>query len=92
MADRGSAKSGDTVKAEGTEDEAIGRPGPWGENRYEKKAQPLDQSVLTPPGTSPSEHKPESTPVTRRDYATSGGAGKGAPGTSENETPGGDAG
>ena len=85
------------AKIKGTEDEAIGRPGPWGENRYEQKDQPLDQSVLTLPGTSPNVDKPASTPVTRRDYATSGGAGKGSPAksppaTSENETPGGDAG
>ena len=86
------------AKVKGTEDEAIGRPGPGGENRYEQKDQPLDQSVLTPPGTSPNVDKPASTPVTRRDYANSGGgAGKGSPAksppaTSENETPGGDAG
>ena len=85
------------AKVKGTEDEAIGRPGPWGENRYEQKDQPLDQSVLTPPGTSPHVDKPVSTPVTRRDYANSGGAGKSSPAKSpaaksENETPGGDAG
>lgn len=81
------------AEAKATEDEAIGRPGPWGENRYEKKDQPLDQSVLTPPGTSPNEGKPESMPVTRRDYATSkDSAGKGDSARSENETPGGDAG
>ena len=73
MADHGTAKDKGTARVKGTEDEAIGRPGPWGENRYEKKDQPLDQSVLTPPGTSPNEDKPASTPVTRRDYATSGG-------------------
>jgi hypothetical protein len=92
MADQGGAK------AKGTADEAIGRPGPWGENRYEKKDQPLDQSVITPPGTSPNEDKPASTPVTRRDYTTStGGAGTGRAGKcdsgeSENNAPGGDAG
>jgi hypothetical protein len=77
----------DKRKAEpqGTSGEAIGRPGPWGENRYETKNQPLDQSVLTPPGTSPSVDKPESTPVTRRDYLR--GSDK-----SEDKTPGGDAG
>jgi len=69
----------------GTSGEAIGRPGPWSETRYEKKDQPLDQSVLTPPGTSPRVDKPVSTPVTRRDYT--GGSGE-----SDGETPGGDAG
>lgn len=69
----------------GTSDEAIGRPGPWGENRFEKKDQPLDQSVLTPPGDSPSVDTPASTPVTRRDYT-------GESGQSDDETPGGDAG
>jgi len=73
------------AKSQATSGEAIGRPGPWGENRYEKKGQPLDQSVLTPPGDSPTEDKPASTPVTRRDYT--GGSGK-----SDGETPGGDAG
>jgi hypothetical protein len=82
------------AQPKGTADEAIGRPGPWGENRYEKKDQPLDQSVVTPPGTSPNEDKPASTPVTRRDYAisTTGSAGMGDSGKSENNAPGGDAG
>ena len=79
MADKGGAEP------QGTSGEAIGRPGPWSENRYEKKNQPLDQSVLTPPGASPNVDKPASTPVTRRDYT--GGSGK-----SDDETPGGDAG
>jgi len=74
----------------GTSGEAIGRPGPWGENRYEKKDQPLDQSVLTPPGASPTVDKPASTPVTRRDYT--GGSGNGGSEKSDEETPGGDAG
>ena len=79
MADKSNAEP------QGTSDEAIGRPGPWGENRYEKKDQPLDQSVLTPPGAAPTSDKPESTPVTRRDYT-------GESGKSGSETPGGDAG
>jgi hypothetical protein len=48
---------------------------------------PTGQSVLTPPGTSPSENGPVSTPVTRKDYEF--------PGTETNEddaAPGGDAG
>ena len=82
----------DETKPQGTSDEAIGRPGPWGENRYEKKGQPLDQSVLTPPGASPSVDKPASTPVTRRDYTGGSGKSGGGSGKSDNETPGGDAG
>jgi hypothetical protein len=74
-------------QASGTNDEAIGRPGPWGENRYEKKDQPLDQSVLTPPRTPPTVDKPVSTPVTRRDYATESEGDE-----AENDMPGGDAG
>lgn len=35
------------TEPQGTSGEAIGRPGPWGENRYEKKDQPLNQSVHT---------------------------------------------
>jgi hypothetical protein len=69
----GKPAQGKQAQAEATEGEAIGRPGPWGENRYERKGQPLDQSVLTPPRTSPNEDKPISTPVTRRDYGTPGG-------------------
>ena len=49
-------------------DEDIGRPGPWGEGRYQQRGKPVDQSVLTPPGTSPYPEAPVSTPVTRKDY------------------------
>jgi len=54
---------------ERTADEDIGRPGPWGEGRYQQRGQPPDQSVLTPPGTVPNaDPPPKSTPVTRKDY------------------------
>jgi hypothetical protein len=49
-------------------EESIGRPGPWGEDRYGIPGQPEDQSVLPPPGTSPRSDEPKSTPVTRKDY------------------------
>ncbi len=52
----------------GTTDEDIGRPGPWTEGRYQGPGQPIDQSVLTPPGPLPDPGKPVSTPVTRKDY------------------------
>jgi hypothetical protein len=48
-------------------EEDIGRPEPWGEERYHKPGEPVDQSVLPVPGTQPS-HSPVSTPVTRKDY------------------------
>jgi hypothetical protein len=83
MADKRETAGNGAAQSQGTVDEAIGRPGPWGENRYEKKDQRLEQSVLTPPGAAPSVDKPASTPVTRRDYI--GGSG-------DEETPGGDAG
>jgi hypothetical protein len=56
------------AKAEGTTDACIGRPGPWREGRYQQGGQPPDQSVRTPPGTSPNPDAPASTPVTRKDY------------------------
>jgi len=49
-------------------EESIGRPGPWGGDRHVLPGQPVDQSVLTPPGTLPRSDEPKSTPVTRSDY------------------------
>ena len=63
--------------SEGTASEDIGRPGPWGEGRYQKPGQSVDESVRTPPGTVPNADKRTSTPVTRRDYGSSGTAGPG---------------
>jgi len=81
------------AQVKGTSDESIGRPGPWGENRYEKKDQPIDQSVRTPPGTSPNENKPVSTPVTRQDYKMpSKQTPSGKAGGDDVDAPGGDAG
>lgn len=70
-------------------DEDIGRPGPWGANRYQRPGASVEQSVLTPPGTSPSPDAPVSTPVTRKDYEfpDEEAAKEGSP-----EPPGGDAG
>jgi hypothetical protein len=56
-------------------DEDIGRPGPWGEGRYRRKGQRIDQSVRTPAGTVPTHDTPVSTPVTREDYESPGVAG-----------------
>jgi hypothetical protein len=53
----------------GTSDEAIGRPGPWSETRYEQPGQPIDQQVNDP--ADKAEAKPPSTPstpVTKEDY------------------------
>jgi hypothetical protein len=49
-------------------DEDIGRPGPWGESRYQREGQRIDQSVRTPAGSAPTHDAPVSTPVTRKDY------------------------
>lgn len=76
-------------KSEGTSGEDIGRPGPWGEGRYQKPGQSVDESVRTPPGSVPDADKRVSTPVTRRDYQSSEEA---ASSKDETESPGGDAG
>jgi hypothetical protein len=75
--------------SEGTTGEDIGRPGPWGEGRYQRPAQSVDESVRTPPGSVPNADKRPSTPVTRKDYESSGTA---TPSKDEAELPGGDAG
>ena len=73
----------------GKTDEAIGRPEPWGEGRYQKPGQSVDESVHTPPGCVPNADKRPSTPVTRKDYESSETA---SPSTDKSEPPGGDAG
>ncbi len=76
------------ANSEGSTDENIGRPGPWKEGRYQRPGQSVDQSVHTPPGTSPNPEQPASTPVTRKDYDPDWD-----PATDANsEPPGGDAG
>ena len=72
----------------GPPDEDIGRPGPWGANRYQKPGQSPGQSVLTPAGTAPGPEAPPSTPVTREDYESADQIRVG-PGC---DPPGGDAG
>jgi hypothetical protein len=76
-------------KSTGTSGEDIGRPGPWGEGRYQQAGQPVDESVLTPPGSVPDADKRPSTTVTRRDYVSPQTAS--AP-EDKSEWPGGDAG
>jgi hypothetical protein len=53
---------------EGTSDEDIGRPGPWGEGRYQQRGGRIDVSVQTPPGTVPNADTRVSKPVTLKDY------------------------
>jgi len=72
--------------SKGTTGEAIGRPEPWGEGRYQKPGQSVDESVRTPPGSVPNAEKRPSTPVTRKDYESSETPSK------DSEPPGGDAG
>jgi hypothetical protein len=74
----------------GSTDQDIGRPGPWREGRYERQGDPIDESVRTPPGTSPSHDTPESTVVTRRDYLFPDQEPD--PSEDTTEPPGGDAG
>jgi hypothetical protein len=56
------------AKSTGSTDEDVGRPGPWKEGRYQRPGEPVEQSVRTPPKTSPGGKTPASTPVTRKDY------------------------
>lgn len=70
-------------------DEDIGRPGPWGANRYKRPGDEADESVLTPPGTAPNPDPVVSTTVTRQDYESSDEA---AAHEDDPEPPGGDAG
>jgi hypothetical protein len=76
-------------KSKGTSGEDIGRPGPWGEGRYQEPGQSVDESVRTPPGSVPDADKRSSTPVTRRDYQSTETA---SPSKDKSELPGGDAG
>jgi hypothetical protein len=76
-------------KSKGTAGEDIGRPGPWGEGRYQEPGQSVDESVRTPSGSVPDADKRPSTPVTRRDYESSDTASSSK---DESESPGGDAG
>jgi hypothetical protein len=75
--------------SEGTTGQDIGRPGPWGEGRYQKPGQSVDESVRTPPGSAPNADKRSSTPVTRKDYESSETA---SPSKGKSELPRGDAG
>jgi hypothetical protein len=59
------------AKNTGTAGEDIGRPGPWGEDRYQQRGQPVDKSVRTPPAQQPNADKRGSTPVTQGDYESS---------------------
>ena len=76
------------TRDEETSDQDIGRPGPWGEGRHRVPGLSKEQSVLTPPGTSPGPVAPPSTPVTRKDYESSAGKDD----ERSPEPPGGDAG
>ena len=67
------------VKSKGTTDEAIGRPGPWREGRYQKSGQSLDDSAapeqpLDSKADAPEEPKvvpgPVSTAVHLDEYTT----------------------
>ena len=75
--------------SEGTTGGDIGRPEPWGEDRYQKPGQSVDESVRTPPGTVPNADKRSSTPVTRKDYESSETV---SPSKDDSDLPGGDAG
>jgi hypothetical protein len=56
-------------------DEAIGRPGPWREGRYQRPGDPADQSVNKPSETDAQPHDTVGTqtpPATRRSNAAKG--------------------
>lgn len=61
-----SNKTKDTPTPSGSSDEAIGRPGPWSEGRYQEKGEPVDESVTKEPQALPK--GPPSTPVSREEY------------------------
>ena len=71
-ADHGATHEGAAAPA-GHTDESIGRPAEWREGRYQRGGARVDQSVKTPPATSPV-NRPKSPPagqqkpVTLRDY------------------------
>jgi hypothetical protein len=58
------------AKNAGTAGEDIGRPGPWGEDRYQEAGQPAGVSVKTPPGSVPNADKRGSKPVAQREYTS----------------------
>lgn len=53
-------------KTTGSSDQAIGRPGPWREGRYQEKNQPVEETVTKEPQAQP--ETPESKPVSQEDY------------------------
>jgi hypothetical protein len=65
-------------KSKATTNQSIGRPGPWGEGRYQKSGQPLEDSVAPDPpldskrplGEAPAKvpSGPVSTPVHLDEY------------------------
>ena len=72
------------TRSKGSTDQAIGRPGPWREGRYQRSGQPLEQSVATEPpldsknpAAAPVKAKvaqhPKSTPVHLDEYTGAGG-------------------
>jgi hypothetical protein len=55
-------------KSKGTSDEAIGRPKPWREGRYQQPGKSVDETVDTTAKPKQQPEAPKSTPVTRKDY------------------------
>lgn len=74
---------------EDTPAEDIGRPAPWGQDRYLQPGQSAGDSVRTPPASVPNADKRPSTTVTRKDYELPGTA---STPSKDKEPPGGDAG
>ena len=53
----------------GTNDESIGRPGPWSETRYQQPGKPIDKKVDDPADKPEAKgHVDPSTPVSKSDY------------------------
>jgi hypothetical protein len=55
-------------ESKGTSDEAIGRPKPWGEGRYQQPGKPVDDTVDTEAKPEQQPEAPKGVPVTRKDY------------------------
>jgi hypothetical protein len=55
-------------QSKGSSGEAIGRPGPWKEGRYQEGGKSVDESVTKQPQAEPDERP--SKPVSQEDYKT----------------------
>jgi hypothetical protein len=55
-------------KSEGSSDEAIGRPKPWREGRYQEPGKSVDSTVNTESPGQIEPNRSKDVPVTKKDY------------------------